>query len=80
MRALVYACALGAVLGVSAPALAGPFEEALAIIDDAKQLATHRDEAIAKLKQAVAADPKLAHAWYNLGLLQKMAGDRAAPE
>jgi tetratricopeptide (TPR) repeat protein len=80
MRALVILGALGAVMSVAVPASAGPFEDALEIIDDAKQLATRRDEAIGKLKQAVAADPKLAHGWYNLGLLQKMAGDRAAAQ
>ncbi len=57
------------------PALAGPYEDGLAIVNDARRLATQAQEAEAAFQQATQADPRNAHAWYNLGLLAFMRGD-----
>lgn len=53
---------------------AGPFEEALTIVQDTALLAKDAPRARRLLKEAVALDSKHTHAWYNLGLLERRRG------
>lgn len=61
-------------------ALAGPFDSAMAIVEDARRLATERPEAKRLLEQTVQSNPKHVHAWYNLGLLAMTEGNWDAAE
>ncbi len=60
---------------IATPALAGPFEEAKAIVSDAKKLATRAAEAEKKFQAAAKQDPKNTDAHYNVGLLASLRGD-----
>jgi tetratricopeptide (TPR) repeat protein len=62
------------------PVSAGPYEEGLKLVNSPSVLANRMTEAIGKFKAAVAQNPSNAHAWYNLGLLQKMHGNLTGAE
>lgn len=79
-RVALWVTVLASLLGVAAPALAGPFEEGKAIVSDAKKLATRAAEAEKKFATAAKQDPKNADAHYNLGLLASLRGDFASAE
>lgn len=65
-------------LCVAVPTLASagsPFDDAMVILKDAKQLSKKLDTAQTKLEEAIKADPKNAHASYNLGLVHQRKGN-----
>ncbi len=75
-------CALGTLPATSyaakADAAAGPFDAAMAIVDDPAELARRAPEAEKLFAEALKADPKNVDALYNLGLLAYRRGDFAA--
>ena len=56
-------------------ALAGAYEDGLAIVNDPLKLAARLADAKQKFAEAARSDSKNAHAWYNLGLLHQMSND-----
>ncbi len=60
-----------------AAAATGPFDAAMAIVDDPAELARRAPEAEKLLDQVVKTDPKNVDALYNLGLLAHRRGDFA---
>lgn len=66
----------GALLAIpSSAAIAGPFEDAMAIVVDAKKLSERADEAERLFRSALSNKAQAADAGYNLGLLLKRKGD-----
>ncbi len=73
------AAALLLAVSFAAPAqAASPFEDAMNIVEDPARLAKDAAAAEKKFQEAAKANPKNAHAWYNLGLLARRRGDWAA--
>ncbi len=69
---------LAALVAVPAVASAGPFDDAMAILKDPGKLSKKLDTAKTKLEAALKADPKNAHAAYNLGLVHQRKGNTGA--
>ena len=65
---------------VSGPALAGPYEEGLKLVNNPSALASRVGEAIKHFKAAVRSDAANTHAWYNLGLLFRMDANLTSAE
>ncbi|MFO0744105.1 MAG: tetratricopeptide repeat protein [Myxococcota bacterium] len=75
MRAMWMAVAMTVLAG--GVANAGPFQDALKIVQDPTQLATRADEAEKLFRACTEKDPKAYEAWYNIGVLQLRRGDKA---
>ena len=54
----------------------GEFDKAMSIVKSRKKIASRAAEAKAAFTTVVDAEPRNAHAWYNLGLLARREGDR----
>lgn len=74
MRSIVMAVVMTALAGGAASA--GPFQDALKIVEDPFQLATRAAEAEQLFRQCLAKDPNAYEAWYNIGILQLRRGDK----
>jgi tetratricopeptide (TPR) repeat protein len=79
MRAAIILSSL-VFLVTASPASAGPYEDGLKLVKNPSVLAGRITEAIGKFKAAVQQDKSNGHAWYNLGLLQKMNGNLPGAE
>jgi tetratricopeptide (TPR) repeat protein len=71
---------LAVVLGSQGPALADPFDDAVAIATDPKALATRSAEAERLFKASMGSGERRADAAFNLGLVLLRRGDRTGAE
>jgi tetratricopeptide (TPR) repeat protein len=72
----IFALTMALLLATTAPAMAGPFEEAMVIVKDAGRLATDAGTAERLFREVTRANRAHTHAFYNLGMLLARRGDR----